>query len=95
MSDRTFCFWVSALGLLGLFFASLPADAGSQTIRAGMTCTYTPPGDAPQAYAVEVVSTFEASTTSEGQPWLWVKRPGQARYQSVMVPPSTLSGCRS
>ena len=84
--------------LIALAFGPGPIEAAP--IERGMTCTYTAPAkpssESPsRTYEVEVVSIFEPSYVRDGQPWLWVKRPSEARYQSVIVPPATLSGCRS
>lgn len=102
-------FWLDALERAGytvfvgafvvaLVFGPGPSEAAPAPVP-GATCTYTPPlasvAKSPsRTYEVEVVSTFEASYERDGRPWLWVKRPSEARYQSVIVSPDSLSGCR-
>lgn len=93
---------LAALGVMALILVATAlgnAAHAAEPPAPGMTCTYTRPltsevASPSRTYVVEVLGTFEASYERDG-PWLWVKRPGQARYQSVIVPPATLSGCRS
>jgi hypothetical protein len=92
---------LSALAIMCLILVSTAlgnAHAASWPAP-GMTCTYTSPMGAltkapARTYEVAVLTTFEDSYERDGRPWLWVKRPGQEGYQSVVVPPATLSECR-
>ena len=91
---------LAALGIMALILVSTAlgnAHAAEQPAP-GMLCTYTkqsdPGRDLLRTYTVEVVSHFDASNDRSGRPWLWVKRPGQARYQSVLAEASDLSECQ-
>ena len=64
----------------------------------GMTCTYTkqtaPAYGTPRAYPVKVVGPFEPTQGQQLAPWLWVKRPGDATYQSFLATAADLSRCQ-
>lgn len=99
LAEAAACVALVWVFLLALFFGPDNVQAAPLDATPGMTCTYTPPARPSPAspsrtYEVEVVSTFEASYERDGRPWLWVKRPSEARYQSVIVSPATLSGCQ-
>lgn len=91
---------LAALGIMALILVSTALGNAHAAERPapGMLCTYTKQGDPGadllRTYTVEVVGHFEASRDSGGKPWLWVKRPGQARYQSVLAEASDLSECQ-
>ena len=83
-------------GALLLLALSTPVHA--QDLALGTTCTYTKPSDPgrdrERAYPVQVVAHLEHSPDAQGRPWLWVKRLGDARYQSFITPASNLSECQ-
>ena len=73
-----------------------PAAAAEQPAP-GMSCTYTKQTSAfgqPRTYGVEVVGYFEPAQDEALRPWLWIKRPGQPRYMSVLATAADLSECR-
>ena len=89
---------LAGLAVLALLLLTFGLAIAAEQPAAGMTCTYTKPGEllpgVARTYGVQVTGTFEASYDRDGRPWLWVKRPSEARYQSVIVPAETLSGCQ-
>jgi len=91
---------LAALAIMCLILVStaLGQAHAAQPPAPGMLCTYTkqvdPGRDTPRTYTVEVVAHFERAEDANGQPWLWVKRPGQARYLSVLATAADLSECQ-
>ena len=84
--------------LLIVYIVTFAQAFAAEPTAPGMLCTYKKQGDPGadllRTYTVEVVGHFEASRDAGGKPWLWVKRPGQARYQSVLAEASDLSECQ-
>lgn len=82
----------------GALLLILATPAHAQDLPLGATCTYTKPSDPgpdrERAFRVEVAGHLEHSLDSKGRPWLWVKRTGDARYQSFITPASNLSECQ-
>lgn len=92
------CLLIAALMVFVVFLVTVAPVIAATPPGPGKSCTYTPPTEAEaspsRTYEVEVLGIFEAASVRGGQRWFWVKRPGQDRYASVIVPDGQLSGCR-
>ena len=85
---------LAGLAVLAIFLLTFGLATAAEQPAAGMTCTYRSPKDATRTYGVQVTGVLESSYDRDGRPWLWVKRPSEARYQSVIVPADTLTECQ-